>query len=89
MKCLITQFSPPFYHFIYPWSKYSPQHPVLDRLCDLVVRIPDCSPRGPRFDFWCYQISLVVVGLERGPLSLMRIFEELLERKGTGLQNRD
>jgi hypothetical protein len=31
------------------------------------------------------------VGLERGPLSLVRILEELLERKssGSGLENRD
>jgi hypothetical protein len=31
------------------------------------------------------------MGLQRGPLSLVRITEELLERKnsGTGLENRD
>jgi hypothetical protein len=28
----------------------------------------------------CYQIFLEVIGLKRGPLSLMRIIEELLER---------
>jgi hypothetical protein len=34
---------------------------------------------------------LEVVGLERGPLSLVRIIEELLERRsgGSGLENRD
>jgi hypothetical protein len=38
-----------------------------------------------------YQISWVVVSLERGPPSLVRINEELLERKsgGSGLANRD
>jgi hypothetical protein len=54
----------------------------LDRLCGLVVRVPD-SRR--------YQIFWEVVGLERGPLSLMSTTEELLERKssGPGLKNRD
>jgi hypothetical protein len=45
-----------------------------NRLCDLVVR-------GPGFDSRRYQIFLVVVGLERGTLSLVRINEQLLERK--------
>jgi hypothetical protein len=46
-----------------------------------VVRVPSCSPRSPVFDSRHYQIFCVGVGLERGPLSLMRINEELLERK--------
>jgi hypothetical protein len=50
-------------------------------LCGLVVRVPDCKPRGPGFDSKRYHIFLVAVGLERGPLSLVRINEELLERK--------
>jgi hypothetical protein len=33
------------------------------------------------FDSRRYQISLEVVGLERGPLSLVSTIEELLERK--------
>jgi hypothetical protein len=37
--------------------------------------------RGPRFDSRRYAINREVVGLERGPLSLVRITEELLERK--------
>jgi hypothetical protein len=43
------------------------------------------------FDSRRYRIFLEVVGLERGPLSLMRIIEELLEWKisGSGLENRD
>jgi hypothetical protein len=40
-----------------------------DRLCGPVVRVPYCRPRGPGFDSWRYQIFLVTVGLERGPLS--------------------
>jgi hypothetical protein len=36
--------------------------------------------RGPGFDFRSYQIFCIAMGLERGPLSLERINEELLER---------
>jgi hypothetical protein len=44
----------------------------------------------PGFDSRRYQIFLEVVGLERGPLSLVSTIEELLERKssGSGLENR-
>jgi hypothetical protein len=48
-----------------------------DRLCGLVVR-------GPGFDSKRYQIFWEIVGLERGPLSLVRIIEELLEWKSRG-----
>jgi hypothetical protein len=43
------------------------------------------------FDSRRYQIFLEVVGLERGPLSLVSTIEELLERKssGSGLENRE
>jgi hypothetical protein len=58
----------------------------LDRLCGLVVRVPDY-----RFDSRHYQIFWEVVGLEGGPLSLVSTTEELLERKssGFGLENRE
>jgi hypothetical protein len=39
--------------------------------------------RGPGVDSRRYQIFREVVGLERGPLSLVRITEELLERKSS------
>jgi hypothetical protein len=52
---------------------------VLDRLCDLVVRVSGYRYRGPGFDSRRYQIFWVVVGLERGPLSLVRSTEELLD----------
>ena len=55
-----------------------------DRLCGLVVRVSGYKYRGPGFDPRRYQIFLVVVGLERGPLSLVslvRSIEELLELK--------
>jgi hypothetical protein len=47
--------------------------------------------RGPGFNSLLYQIFREVVGLERGPLSLVTTIEELLGRKssGSGLQNRD
>ena len=43
-----------------------------DRLCGLVVRVSGYRYRGPGFDPRRYQIFWVVVGLERGPLSLVR-----------------
>jgi hypothetical protein len=49
----------------------------MGRLSGLVVRVPGYSPRGPGFDYWRYHIF--VVGLERGPLGLVRINEELLK----------
>jgi hypothetical protein len=45
-----------------------------------VVRVPGYRSRGPRFDSRRYRIFSNVVGLERRPLSLVRITEELLER---------
>jgi hypothetical protein len=47
------------------------------------------ADRGPGFDSQRCQIFSVAVDLERGLLSLVRINEELLERKrsGTGLEN--
>ena len=50
-----------------------------DRLCGLVVRVSGYRYRGLGFDSRRYQIFLVVLGLERGPLSLVRSIEELLE----------
>jgi hypothetical protein len=46
--------------------------PLFDRHCGLVVR-------GPGFDSPRYQIFWEVVGLERGPLWLVRITEEVHE----------
>ena len=56
----------------------------MDRLCGLVVRVSGYRYRGPGFDPRRYQIFWVVVGLERGPLSLVslvRSIEELHEWK--------
>jgi hypothetical protein len=55
-----------------------------------VARVLGYRSRGPGFDSRRYQIFWEVVGLERGPLSLVRIIEELLEWKssGSGQENR-
>jgi hypothetical protein len=53
----------------------------LDHLCGIVVRVSGRSSRGPGFDSRCHQIFCVAVVLERGPLSLVRIKAEVLERK--------
>jgi hypothetical protein len=60
-----------------------------DRLCNLVVRVFCCRSRGPWIGSPHYQIFWEVVGLERGPLSLVSTIEELLGRKSScpGLEN--
>jgi hypothetical protein len=50
-----------------------------DLIYGLVFRVPGYKSRGLRFDSRRYQIFREVVGQERGPLSLVRITEELLE----------
>jgi hypothetical protein len=55
-----------------------------DRLCGLLVTAPGYRSRGPGFDFRCYQTFCEVVGLERGPLSLVSTTEELLGRNSSG-----
>ena len=61
------------------WYAYWTGLVSVDRLCGLVVRVSGYRYRGLGFDSWRYQIFWVVVGLEQGPLSLMRSVEELLE----------
>ena len=48
-------------------------------LLSVLVRVSGYRYRGLGFDSRRYQIFWVVVGLERGPLSLVRSIEELLE----------
>jgi hypothetical protein len=60
----------------------------LTGICCKVVRVPGYRSRGPGFDSRRYQIFWEVVGLERGPLSLVRITEELLEWKSSGSGSR-
>jgi hypothetical protein len=52
-----------------------------DPLCGLVVRVLDYRYRGPGFDSRALALQKKVVGLERGPLSLVSTTEELLDRK--------
>jgi hypothetical protein len=59
-----------------------------DLLGGLVVRVPGHSSRGPGFHSRRYQIFWEVVGLERDPLSLVIITEELLEWKNSGSGSR-
>jgi hypothetical protein len=53
-------------------------------VCGLEVRVSGYRSRGPGFDSQRYQIFWELVGLEQGPLSLVRIIEELLEWKSSG-----
>jgi hypothetical protein len=53
---------------------------VRDRLCGLVVRVIGIQIRRPGFDSRHWQ-KTKVLGLERGPLSLVSTTEELLDRK--------
>jgi hypothetical protein len=46
---------------------------TMDPLCGLVVSVPVHRARDPGFDSRRYQIYREVVGLERCPLSLVRI----------------
>jgi hypothetical protein len=64
---------------------------TVDRLCGLVVRVSGYRSRGPGIDSRRFQIFWEAVGLELGPLSLVRTTEELLGRNssGSGQQNRD
>jgi hypothetical protein len=59
-----------------------------DRLCGLVLRVPGYRFRDPGFDSRSY-IFWEVVGLGRGPLSLVSTTEELLgsNSSGSGLLN--
>jgi hypothetical protein len=59
-----------------------------DRLCGLVVRFPAYISRGPGFGSRRYQTFWEVLGPERGPLSLVKITEELLEQKSSGSGSR-
>jgi hypothetical protein len=52
---------------------------VFDCVCGLVVRVAGYRTRTAGFYSWRYQIIFEVVGLEQGPLSLVRIIEELFE----------
>jgi hypothetical protein len=58
----------------------------MTRFCDLVVRGPGYRSRGPGSIPAATRFFWEVVGLERGPLSLLSTIEELLERKSNGFE---
>jgi hypothetical protein len=53
-------------------------YPIFDRLCSLVVRVLGYRSGGPGS---IPGTTTKVVGLERGPLSLVSTTEKLLDRK--------
>jgi hypothetical protein len=57
---------------------------MTDNLCGLMVKVSGYRSRGSGFDSHSYQIFWEVGGLERGPHSLVRTIEELLEWKSRG-----
>jgi hypothetical protein len=73
------------------WDRFNVPLFPFDRFCGLVVRVPGYRSRRPGCDSQRYQIFWEVVGLERGPLSLVITIEKLHGRKsgGSGLENRD
>jgi hypothetical protein len=46
---------------------------LINCLCGLVARVPGCRSKGPGLDSQHYQIFREVVGLGRGPLSLVSV----------------
>ena len=66
-------------HITIVTDRYFLNRNEIDCLCGLLVRVSGYRYRGLGFDSRRYQIFWVVVGLEQGPLSLMRSIEELLE----------
>jgi hypothetical protein len=52
------------------------------------VIVPGYRPRNSGFDSLRYQIFWEIVGLERGPLSLVNITEELLKWESSGSGSR-
>jgi hypothetical protein len=51
----------------------------MERLCGLVVRVPGYRSGGSGFDSRTLQEKVKVVGLERGPLSLVSTTESYLQ----------
>jgi hypothetical protein len=72
-----------------PASYFSTGINVVDRLCGLVVRVVGYRSGGP--GSIPGTTIKKVVGLERGPLSLVSTTEELLDIKSSGscLENRE
>jgi hypothetical protein len=67
------------YYFLLYMIYYLSHWVSVDRLCGLVTRVPGYRFSGPLFNCWRDQIFWEIEGLERGPLILVRIREELLQ----------
>jgi hypothetical protein len=69
----------------------SPCSQQSDSLCGLVVRVPGYRSRGLESIPGATIFLCEVVGLERGPLSLASLIEELLGRgsSSSGLESRE
>jgi hypothetical protein len=78
------------YYFFYRNILCSPFFRA-DHLCGLVVSAPGYWTRGPGSISGATRFFWEVVGLDRGPLSLVSTSKELLERKSSssGLENRE
>jgi hypothetical protein len=65
--------------------------PCMVRLCGLVIRVPGYLIQRSRARFPALPDVLKIVDPDRDALSLVRMIEQLLERKnsGSGLENRD
>jgi hypothetical protein len=69
------------------WPRYTPRHrllfssPSTTSKTASVVKVPRYRSRRPGSDSRRYQIFWEVMGLERGPLSLVRITEERLRSR--------
>jgi hypothetical protein len=76
------------------WGKALAEKHRLSGIVESWLRVDSPTPKKwfvTKSNSRRYQIFWEVVGLERGPLSLMSTIEELLERKcsGSGLENRE
>jgi hypothetical protein len=79
---------PRWRHYITEDCIHYDKYIIFDRLCVIMVTVPCYITRYPGFDSRRYQIFWEVVGVERGPLSLVCITEELLEFKNSGTGSR-
>jgi hypothetical protein len=72
-------------------KRFQSYHPLTDRLCGLVARVPWLQIQWSGFDSRRYQIFWDALGLVLGPLSLMSKTEELLGRNNSScsLENRE
>jgi hypothetical protein len=77
-------------NIIYFADIFIPISQMLDRLCGLVVSVLGYRSGGPG-SIAVTTRNKKVVGLERGPLSLVSTTEEILDRKVSGscLENRE